>query len=83
MAISYDLPLNFQYSDETATILARQLLDGADASSLIAVVSAPSVFIMLKNIAVCCVLPASDFVPPPTDLVEKNPRRDPATAHPP
>ncbi|KIH88984.1 n-6 adenine-specific DNA methyltransferase 2 [Sporothrix brasiliensis 5110] len=41
----------FWYSDETATVLARQLLDGTDASSLIVVVSTPSVFIMLKNIA--------------------------------
>ncbi|KAL1899130.1 Protein-lysine N-methyltransferase efm5 [Sporothrix stenoceras] len=40
----------FWYSDETATLLARQLLDGTDSSSFIVVVSAPSVFIVLKNI---------------------------------
>ncbi|PSR90855.1 putative N6-adenine methyltransferase-domain-containing protein [Coniella lustricola] len=40
----------FWYSDETATLLAHQLLDGATASTKIAVVSAPSVFVALKNI---------------------------------
>ncbi|KAK4124160.1 hypothetical protein N657DRAFT_644361 [Parathielavia appendiculata] len=40
----------FWYSDETASLLARQLLDGATADTTIAVVSAPSVFVALKNI---------------------------------
>ncbi|KAF2261001.1 hypothetical protein CC78DRAFT_381018 [Lojkania enalia] len=40
----------FWYDDETATVLARQLLDGATDGSRIAVVSAPSVFIQLKNL---------------------------------
>ncbi|KAJ4348571.1 Protein-lysine N-methyltransferase efm5 [Didymosphaeria variabile] len=40
----------FWYSDETATTLARHLLDGATNESRIAVVSAPSTFIQLKNI---------------------------------
>ncbi|KAJ4388014.1 Protein-lysine N-methyltransferase efm5 [Gnomoniopsis smithogilvyi] len=40
----------FWYSDETASVLARQLLDGATAETRIAVVSAPSVFVALKNI---------------------------------
>ncbi|KAF2702700.1 hypothetical protein K504DRAFT_419905 [Pleomassaria siparia CBS 279.74] len=40
----------FWYSDETATIFARQLLDGATDDTHIAVVSAPSVFIQLKNL---------------------------------
>ncbi|KAG9229857.1 putative N6-adenine methyltransferase-domain-containing protein [Amylocarpus encephaloides] len=40
----------FWYSDETATALADELLDGATAETTIAVVSAPSVFIQLKNI---------------------------------
>jgi hypothetical protein len=41
-----------QYSDETASLLARQLLDGATVDMTIAVVSAPSVFVALKNILV-------------------------------
>lgn len=41
-----------QYSDETAGLLARQLLDGATSETSIAVVSAPSVFVALKNILV-------------------------------
>lgn len=41
-----------QYSDETAGLLARQLLDGATPETRIAVVSAPSVFVALKNILV-------------------------------
>lgn len=41
-----------QYSDETAGLLARQLLDGATHETRIAVVSAPSVFVALKNILV-------------------------------
>ncbi|KAF1843827.1 uncharacterized protein K460DRAFT_418824 [Cucurbitaria berberidis CBS 394.84] len=40
----------FWYSDETATVLARQLLDGATNDTRIAVVSAPSAFIQLKNL---------------------------------
>lgn len=41
-----------QYNDETATTLARQLLDGATDETRIAVVSAPSAFIQLKNLLV-------------------------------
>jgi len=41
-----------QYSDETATTLAKQLLEGGTATTYIAVVSAPSVFIQLKNLIV-------------------------------
>lgn len=41
-----------QYSDDTATALAEELLDGAGKETNIAVVSAPSVFIQLKNILV-------------------------------
>lgn len=40
----------FWYSDETATLLAKQLLDGATDETRIAVVSAPSAFIQLKNL---------------------------------
>jgi len=40
----------FWYSDETATTLAQQLLDGASAGTHIAVVSAPSVYVQLKNL---------------------------------
>ena len=42
-----------QYSDETATTLAKQLLEGVTDESCIAVVSAPSVFIQIKNLLVC------------------------------
>lgn len=42
----------FWYSDETATVLARQLLDGATDETRIVVVSAPSAFIQLKNLLV-------------------------------
>ena len=41
-----------QYSDETAAHLARQLLDGATPEMQIVVVSAPSVFVQLKNLVV-------------------------------
>ncbi|PSS07073.1 hypothetical protein M430DRAFT_110707, partial [Amorphotheca resinae ATCC 22711] len=40
----------FWYSDETATALARELLRDAGPGSTIVVVSAPSVFIQLKNL---------------------------------
>jgi hypothetical protein len=42
----------FWYSDETATVLARQLLERATDETRIAVVSAPSAFIQLKNLLV-------------------------------
>ncbi|KAI4097169.1 MAG: hypothetical protein LQ348_000023 [Seirophora lacunosa] len=42
----------FWYSDETATLLAQQLLDGATVDTRIAVVSAPSVFVQCKNLLV-------------------------------
>ncbi|CZS92698.1 hypothetical protein WAI453_006605 [Rhynchosporium graminicola] len=40
----------FWYSDETAKTLAEELLVGAGSGTSIAVVSAPSVFVQLKNI---------------------------------
>ncbi|KAE8450048.1 hypothetical protein EG329_007187 [Mollisiaceae sp. DMI_Dod_QoI] len=40
----------FWYSDETATALAEELLSGTGKDTTIAVVSAPSVFVQLKNI---------------------------------
>jgi hypothetical protein len=42
----------FWHSDETATVLARQLLDGATDETRIAIVSTPSTFIQLKNLMV-------------------------------
>jgi len=42
----------FWYSDETAKTLAEQLLDGATAETRIAVISAPSVFVAMKNLLV-------------------------------
>ncbi|KAI0475020.1 putative N6-adenine methyltransferase-domain-containing protein [Xylariaceae sp. FL0804] len=49
----------FWYSDETAALLARQLLDGASADSVVAVVSTPSVFVALRNI-----VSAADYAGP-------------------
>ncbi|KAI0551892.1 putative N6-adenine methyltransferase-domain-containing protein [Xylaria curta] len=40
----------FWYSDETANLLANQLLDGTNDDSVVAVVSTPSVFVALKKI---------------------------------
>ncbi|KAI2635576.1 putative N6-adenine methyltransferase-domain-containing protein [Hypomontagnella submonticulosa] len=40
----------FWYSDETATLLAKELLNGVREDEAIAVVSAPSVFVALKNL---------------------------------
>lgn len=40
----------FWYTDDTARTLAKQLLDGADVDDSIAVVSAPSVYIQLRNL---------------------------------
>jgi 16S rRNA G966 N2-methylase RsmD len=40
----------FWYNDDTATKLAKQLLHGASGQTKIAVVSAPSAFLQLKNL---------------------------------
>ncbi|KAH8661411.1 putative N6-adenine methyltransferase-domain-containing protein [Tricladium varicosporioides] len=40
----------FWYSDETATALAEELLEGATSGMTIVVVSAPSVFVQVKNL---------------------------------
>ncbi|KAF2200551.1 N-6 adenine-specific DNA methyltransferas-like protein 2 [Delitschia confertaspora ATCC 74209] len=40
----------FWYNGETATILAQQLLEGATSETTIAVVSAPTAFVQIKNI---------------------------------
>ncbi|KAF9870406.1 hypothetical protein CkaCkLH20_12073 [Colletotrichum karsti] len=40
----------FWYSDETAKLVASQLLEGAGEGSTIGVVSAPSVFVALRNL---------------------------------
>jgi EEF1A lysine methyltransferase 1 len=40
----------FWYTDATARTLAQQLLDGANESTHIAIVSAPSVYVALRNI---------------------------------
>ncbi|KAK1584758.1 putative N6-adenine methyltransferase-domain-containing protein [Colletotrichum navitas] len=40
----------FWYSDETARLLAGHLLEGADEDTTIGIVSAPSVFIALRNL---------------------------------
>ena len=42
----------FWYTDETATKLAEQLLDGVTSASWIGVVSAPSVYVQLRNLLV-------------------------------
>lgn len=41
-----------QYTDNTALTLAKELLENCNADTKIAVVSAPSVFIQLKNLMV-------------------------------
>ncbi|KAI9871068.1 MAG: hypothetical protein M1830_003478 [Pleopsidium flavum] len=48
----------FWYSDDTATVLAKQILDGATDESRIAIVSAPSVFLQLKKLLVSDLVPA-------------------------
>lgn len=45
-----------QYSDETARLIAGQLLEGADEGTTVGVVSAPSVFVALRNLLVRLVL---------------------------
>ena len=42
----------FWYAEETAALLARNLLEGAGEGETVAVVSAPSVFVALKNAVV-------------------------------
>lgn len=46
----------FWYTDETATTLAEQLLDGVTEESWIGVVSAPSVYVQLRNLLVRLVI---------------------------
>jgi hypothetical protein len=52
--ILYQQSDNIQYSQETATLLANQLLANSSRSTTIAVISAPSVFVQLKNLLVGC-----------------------------
>lgn len=42
-----------QYADETACLYANELLKDATADMTVAVVSAPSVFVAIKNLLVC------------------------------
>lgn len=42
----------FWYTDSTARALASQLLDGADEQTSIAIVSAPSVYVALRNLLI-------------------------------
>ncbi|KAL2283115.1 hypothetical protein FJTKL_10217 [Diaporthe vaccinii] len=51
----------FWYSDETADLYAKQLLDGATSENSIAVVSTPSVFVALKNILPTLTLLEHDY----------------------
>jgi hypothetical protein len=51
-----------KYADETASVLAEELLAGADEGTVIAVISAPSVFVQIRNILVSGPFPV--FVPP-------------------
>ncbi|KAJ4415561.1 Protein-lysine N-methyltransferase efm5 [Gnomoniopsis sp. IMI 355080] len=62
----------FWYSDDTANLLARKLLDGATAETKIAVVSAPSVFVALKNILAS--QPPEEAVQPQLTLLEHDNR---------
>jgi hypothetical protein len=62
----------FWYKDETATVLAEQLLEGVTAESRLVVVSAPSVYIQLRNLLVSFLFPfffVSD--PFPSSLVQR------------
>ncbi|KAI1262010.1 putative N6-adenine methyltransferase-domain-containing protein [Xylariaceae sp. FL1019] len=61
----------FWYSDDTANLLANQLLDGVNEDSVIAVVSTPSVFVALRNI-----LSSSEYTgpKPKTFLLEHDQR---------
>lgn len=43
----------FWYTDATAKIFAEQLLEGVTEDSRIAVVSTPTVYVMLRNLLVC------------------------------
>jgi len=43
---------NQQFTDETAELLARQLLQGSTSDSAIAIISAPTVFIQLQHLLV-------------------------------
>jgi len=52
----------FWYADATAALLARNLVAGARVRDTIAVVSAPSVFVALKN-AVVRRRPSPSFLP--------------------
>ncbi|MCJ1425396.1 hypothetical protein MMC29_003295 [Sticta canariensis] len=61
----------FWYSDDTATLLAKELLEGAQKDNNIAVVSAPSVFIQLKNL-----LASGTYENPRISLLEFDKRFD-------
>ncbi|MCJ1236396.1 hypothetical protein MMC14_004377 [Varicellaria rhodocarpa] len=50
----------FWYSNDTATLLAKRLLEGATSQNCIAVVSVPSVFVQIKNL-----LASGQFNDPP------------------
>jgi EEF1A lysine methyltransferase 1 len=52
-----------KYADETAIILAEELLSGVDENTVIAVVSAPSVFVQIRNILVRMPLLLSPYLP--------------------
>ncbi|EXV06205.1 N6-adenine methyltransferase [Metarhizium robertsii] len=60
----------FWYSEETAEVLANELLEASNPKTRIGVVSAPSVFVALRNIL--RKLPASDR--PKIVLLEHDPR---------
>lgn len=58
----------FWYTDETAKILAQALLEGADSTTVVVVVSAPSVFAAIKQ------LPALEIPTPHIYLLEYDTR---------
>lgn len=60
----YQQSNNIQYSQETATLLASQLLVNSSHSTTIAVISAPSVFVQLKNLLVRCSATSTNLVYP-------------------
>lgn len=57
--IIHDLA-NYKYSEETAATLAAQLMEGSTKETTIGVVSAPSVFVALRNMTVRSILLSAD-----------------------
>ncbi|KAI5925616.1 putative N6-adenine methyltransferase-domain-containing protein [Camillea tinctor] len=64
----------FWYDDETANLFARELLDGADEDTVVAVVSTPSVFVALKNMLIKAAAEGKQIPKPKIYLLEHDQR---------